>query len=80
MIVSNTTPLIAFARIEELDLLQKIVGYILIPDAVRREITEARAKHQGLIATVRPFLERMQVQGIRYSRRFVEGFLKESGE
>ena len=156
MIVSNTTPLIAFARIEELDLLQKIVGHILIPDAVWREITEAgnrlgaeeirnaswvetrtvraipseiiplldpgeaeaivlaeeiaaselllderaaraiatarrlniigtagllaRAKHQGLIATVRPFLERMQVQGIRYSRQFVEGFLKESGE
>jgi predicted nucleic acid-binding protein len=41
MIVSNTTPLIAFARIGELDLLQKIVGYILIPDAVWREVTEA---------------------------------------
>ena len=30
MVVSNTTPLIAFARIGELDLLQKIVGHILI--------------------------------------------------
>ena len=156
MVVSNTTPLIAFARIGELALLQKIVEHVLIPDAVWREVTEAgnrlgaeeirnaswvevrtvraippelspllgpgeteaialaeeitaseillderaaraiatarglniigtagllaRAKQRGLITLVRPFLEGMQVQGIRYSRRFVEGFLKESGE
>ena len=41
MVVSNTTPLIAFARIGEPDLLQKIVGHILIPDAVWREVTQA---------------------------------------
>ncbi len=156
MIVSNTTPLIAFARIRELALLQKIVEHVLIPDAVWREVTEAgnrlgaeeirhaswvevrtvraippeliplldsgeteaialaeeiaaselllderaaraiatarglniigtgdllaRAKQRGLITTVRPFLERMQVEGLRYSRRFVEGFMKELGE
>lgn len=156
MIVSNTTPLIAFARIGELDLLQKIIGYILIPDAVWREVTQAgnrlgaeeirnapwvesrrvrtippeliplldpgeteaialaeeitaselllderaaraiatargvniigtagllaRAKQRGFVTAVRPFLEHMQVEGFRYSRRFVEGFLKELGE
>ena len=156
MVISNTTPLIAFARIRELSLLQKIVGHILIPDAVWREVTEAgsrlgseeirnaswvevrpvrtipseiiplldpgeaeaialaeeitaselllderaaraiatarglniigtagllaRAKQRGLITFVRPFLERMQIQGIRYSRQFVEEFLKELGE
>jgi predicted nucleic acid-binding protein len=40
----------------------------------------ARAKQQGMISTVRPFLERMQIQGIRYSRRFVEEFLRQLGE
>ena len=156
MIVSNTTPLIAFARIGELDLLQKIIGYILIPDAVWREVTQAgnrlgaeeirnapwvesrrvrtippeliplldpgeteaialaeeitaselllderaaraiatargvniigtagllaRAKQRGFVTAVRPFLEHMPVEGFRYSRRFVEGFLKELGE
>jgi uncharacterized protein len=39
-----------------------------------------RAKQQGIIPTVRPFLERMQVQGIRYSRRFVEELLRQLGE
>ena len=150
MVVSNTTPLIAFARIRELDLLQKIVGHILIPDAVWREVTQAgnrlgaeeirnaswvesrrvrtippeliplldpgeteaialaeeiaaselllderaarglniigtagllaRAKQRGFVTAVSPFLEHMQVEGLRYSRRFVEGFLKELGE
>ena len=156
MIVSNSTPLIAFARIGELALLQKIVEHVLIPEAVWWEVTGAgnrlgveeirkaswvevrtvrtipseiiplldlgeteaialaeeitaselllderaaraiatarglniigtagllaRAKQQGLITLVRPFLERMQIRGIRYSRQFVEGFLKELGE
>ena len=156
MIVSNFTPLIAFARIGELELLQQIVRHVLIPEAVWKEVTEAgnrpgakeirnaswvevrtvraippeilplldrgeaevialaeeiaadelllderaaravatvrglkiigsvgllaRAKQQGIVATVRPFLERLQVQGIRYSRRFVEEFLRQLGE
>ena len=156
MIVSNSTPLIAFARIGELELLHHIVQHVLVPEAVWDEVTEAgdrpgaaeirtaawvevravrvippdiislldrgeaaaialaeelaadelllderaaraiatarglkiigsagllvRAKQHGLIATVRPFLERMQIQGIRYSRRFVEEFLRQLGE
>lgn len=156
MIVSNSTPLIAFGRVGELELLRQIVRRVLIPEAVWQEVTEAgsrpgaeeirnaswvevravrvlppellllldrgeaevialaeeitadelllderaaravavarglkiigtagllaRAKQQGIVATVRPFLERMQVQGIRYSRRFVEEFLRQLGE
>ncbi len=156
MIVSNSTPLIAFARIGELELLQQIVRYVLIPEAVWKEVTEAgnragakeirnaswvqvrtvravppeipplldrgeaevialaeeiaadelllderaaravatvrglkiigsvgllaRAKQQGIVTTVRPFLERMQIRGIRYSRRFVEEFLRQLGK
>jgi predicted nucleic acid-binding protein len=36
MLVSNSTPLIAFARIGELDLLRRIVGHVVIPTAVSR--------------------------------------------
>ncbi len=38
MKISNTTPLIAFAKIGHLSLLQKMVGTIVIPTAVANEI------------------------------------------
>jgi hypothetical protein len=41
MVVGNSTPLIAFARIGELDLLRRIVGHVVIPAAVWDEITGA---------------------------------------
>jgi uncharacterized protein len=40
MIVSNSTPLIAFARISELNLLQHLVRHVFIPEAVWLEVTE----------------------------------------
>jgi uncharacterized protein len=156
MIVSNSTPLLAFARIDELGLFEQIVQHILIPEAVWHEVTydlarpgaeiirrsswiesrsvaaippellvlldrgEAevialaetvtaaevvlderaaravatarglkiigtagllvRAKHQHLITSVRPYLERMQSHGIRYSQRFVQELLRQIGE
>jgi len=156
MIVSNSTPLIAFARIGELELLHHLVQHVLVPEAVWREVTEAgdrpgtaeirsapwvevravatvppellhlldrgeaeaialaeeitaeelllderaaravavargvkimgsaglliRAKQRSLITVVRPFLERMQAQGIRYSQRFVEELFRQLGE
>lgn len=40
MIVSNATPLIAFARIGELVLLERIVEQLTLPQAVWREVTE----------------------------------------
>lgn len=39
MIVSNATPLIAFARIGELALLERIVEQLTIPEAVWQEVT-----------------------------------------
>ncbi len=156
MIVSNSTPLIAFARIGELELLHHLVQHVLVPEAVWNEVTEtgdrpgateirtatwvevravrvipleivslldrgeveaialaeeiaanelllderaaraiatarglkiigtagllARAKQSGMITTIRPFLERMQAHGIRYSQQFVETFLRQVGE
>jgi len=40
MIISNATPLIAFARIGQLELLRKIVENLIIPQAVADEISE----------------------------------------
>lgn len=40
MIVSNSTPLISFARINQLPLLRRIVGDLVIPQAVADEITD----------------------------------------
>ena len=155
MIVSNATPLLAFARIDALELLAHIVRHILIPETVWHEVTRdpwrpdprqsvtppglrctvaaippeilplldrgeaevialaeaigatevvlderaaraggygagaedywdcgtARAcQASGLIPAVRPWLERMQSQGIRYSQRFVEELFRQLGE
>lgn len=41
MIVSNATPLIAFARIGELALLERIVEELTLPQVVWQEVTEA---------------------------------------
>jgi hypothetical protein len=156
VLVSNSTPLIAFARIGELDLLRRTIGHVVIPIAVRDEIIGAtnragadevqraawievrtparvggdltalldqgeaqtialaeelgatevllderaaralasarglkvigsagllvRAKERGLIDAVRPYLERMRAEGVRFSDRFVRALLNEIGE
>jgi hypothetical protein len=156
MIVSDSTPLIAFARIGELELLRRVVDQLIVPQAVWEELTAAtnragaaeiqnaawigaravesvspdllqlldrgeaevillaelidadevvlderaaravalsrglrivgtagllvRAKHRRLIPTIRPLIERMQIEGIRYSDRFVAELLRQAGE
>ena len=49
MIISNATPLIAFARIGQMSLFQKVVGSVVIPEAVAREISEYAKNRQGVI-------------------------------
>lgn len=46
-VISDSTPLIALARIGELDLIRQIFGEVLIPEAVYGEIVEARADAPG---------------------------------
>lgn len=48
-IISNATPLIAFARIGQLPLMQKVVGQLVIPEAVAEEITTYRGTSAGQI-------------------------------
>jgi predicted nucleic acid-binding protein len=46
-VVSNASPLINLARIGQLDLLAKVYGGVLIPEAVRREVVEEGAGQPG---------------------------------
>lgn len=46
-IISNATPLIAFARIGQLPLMQKVVGKLVIPEAVAEEIAAYRETGAG---------------------------------
>jgi predicted nucleic acid-binding protein len=50
MIVSNATPLIAFARIGELALLKRMVEQLTVPEAVWQEVT-GEPDHVGSEAT-----------------------------
>jgi len=49
MIICNATPLIAFSRIGQLALLQKVVGTLVIPNAVAREISVYSDIQHGVI-------------------------------
>jgi predicted nucleic acid-binding protein len=53
MIISNATPLIAFARIDQLPLLRKVVGTLVIPNAVAEEISDYTVSHHGIIHLAR---------------------------
>ena len=39
IVVSDTTPLISLLKINQLDLLEKLFGEVLIPEAVFNELT-----------------------------------------
>ena len=41
-VIVNTTPLIALCHVGQLDILKKIYGEILIPQAVYRELSEKK--------------------------------------
>ncbi|MEQ8464069.1 DUF3368 domain-containing protein [Coleofasciculus sp. E1-EBD-02] len=49
MIISNATPLIAFAKINQLSLLRQIVGNLTIPDAVAQELSDYTQNKTGFI-------------------------------
>lgn len=49
--VSNSSPLILYARVGRFDLLHKVFGDILIPDAVYAEVVGAGANLPGSIET-----------------------------
>lgn len=48
-IISNATPLIAFAKIGQLPLMQQIVGSLIVPEAVAEEISAYTSTALGAI-------------------------------
>jgi predicted nucleic acid-binding protein len=69
MIISNATPLISFARINQLPLLQKVVGTLVIPTGVAQEIAMYQSNLLGSInlsqepwIQTRPLASDQQVQ------------------
>ena len=46
-VIVNTTPLIALCHVGQLDVLKKMYGEILIPQAVYRELSEKKERDSG---------------------------------
>jgi predicted nucleic acid-binding protein len=53
MIVADTGPIIAFARIGRLDLLRQVVGELVIPTAVYEELTGRGPERPGAAEVIR---------------------------
>jgi predicted nucleic acid-binding protein len=63
MIICNATPLIAFARIQRLDILHRTVGELVIPAGVANEIQGYRGGHYGeIILSDEPWITVQKVQ------------------
>ncbi|MBQ8013875.1 MAG: DUF3368 domain-containing protein [Treponema sp.] len=62
-VISDTTPIISLIKINRLDLLQKLFGEILIPEAVYRELTtNILFKNEADIVKTSDFLKTSPVQ------------------
>ena len=59
-VVSNSTPLIALLSIGKLDILNKLYGKIIIPDAVNCELS---AKNREILKDI-DFIEIMKIKNI----------------
>ena len=63
MIICNATPLIAFARIQRLDILRETVGELVIPEGVAHELHGYRGGHYGeIILSNEPWITVRKVQ------------------
>src|SRR3712207_6178213 len=63
-VVSNSSPLILFARIDRLDLLHEVFGEILVPEAVWHEVVAQGAGRSGEAAiTGAPWISRRPASG-----------------
>ena len=56
-IIVNSTPLIALAKADRLELLREMYGRIIIPDAVYREVTEKKDIAAQRIEAAREWME-----------------------
>ncbi len=66
IVVSNSTPLIAFAFIQRFDMLRQMFGVVQIP--------------LGLLSVIRPDMERLQQHGFSISQAIIEAVLLQADE
>ncbi len=69
IVISDTTPIISLLKANQLDLLRKLYGAVLIPDAVYRELTEDPAYAQEAECVKKlDFLRQVHVENIQSVR------------
>ena len=76
-VVVNTTPIISLAAINQLHVLEKLFGKIIIAEAVYQEI---KAKEKNIISEIKPLLDEMIIKGRWYSTNVYQTFLERAGE
>lgn len=63
IVISDTTPIISLIKINRLDLLEKLFGEVLIPEAVFRELTtNATFKNEADIVKTSEFIKTSTIQ------------------
>ena len=66
IVISDTTPVISLMKANHLDLLQKLYGNVLIPNAVYRELTENPIYSEEVeIIRMCDFLRKTDVENIQ---------------
>jgi uncharacterized protein len=75
-VVSNTTPLIALANIQQLDLLPSLFERIMIPSAVAKELTAAGMETPGATVLQTTWIQVVPV----HDTRIAEAFPLDKGE
>lgn len=76
MIVSNTSPLIAFSKIDRFDILQEVFKKVTIPEAVQEEILAncTKIEKKRFIAACETFVNKVKVKEVyNFSRRLGKG-------
>ncbi|MCC7353851.1 MAG: DUF3368 domain-containing protein [Anaerolineae bacterium] len=69
-VVSNTTPLIALASIQQLDLLPSLFGRIMVPSAVAEELAAAGTEVPGAAALQATWIQVVPVNDMRIAEAF----------
>jgi len=89
MIVSDTGPIIAFARLERLSLLRQVFDVLIIPQAVFDELVQSgpdqpgapeAIQGEGIIPAVRPIVDELQALGYWIDQSIIRDFLEEMAE
>ena len=66
IVVSDTTPIISLLKAEQLELLKKLYGNVLIPRAVYRELTDnPRYTKEAVIIKKLDFLITVEVKNVK---------------